>query len=33
MSDDTPATVWLHEDGRWELADDPITWTGRQART
>lgn len=28
MSDDAPARVWLYEDGGWELADDPIAWSG-----
>ena len=27
MSDDTPAGVWLYQDGGWELADDPIPWS------
>ena len=28
MSDDAPARVWLYEDGGWELADDPVAWSG-----
>jgi hypothetical protein len=31
MSEDAPAKVWLYEDGRWELADDPITWSTDEA--
>ncbi|MDQ2812892.1 MAG: hypothetical protein M3Z75_13705 [Actinomycetota bacterium] len=29
MSDDTPAGVWLYQDGGWELADDPVPWSGK----
>jgi hypothetical protein len=28
MSEDAPARVWLYQGGGWELADDPIPWSG-----
>jgi hypothetical protein len=28
MSESAPARVWLYQGGDWELADDPIPWSG-----
>ena len=28
MGEDTHAKVWLYEGGSWELADNPVAWSG-----